>query len=196
MDYRALFLFSSALTLTLAAGCSSDDDSVTSAGGAGGKGGASSAGSAGKGAGAGGTSAQAGSGEAGEPAAEAGTAGTIEGAGAGGEAGGSDLPPLPTLDGSVPLVIGHRGLPGLHPEETVVAYDGALAAGADSLEEDLHLSKDCVLVARHNPWLSDNTTSLRLQRRMRRSWLASAPCPAWRSLSPIRSRRTAAQRRT
>ena len=30
-------------------------------------------------------------------------------------------------------------------------------AGADSLEEDLHLSKDCVLVARHNPWLSDNT---------------------------------------
>ncbi len=29
--------------------------------------------------------------------------------------------------------------------------------GADFLEEDLHLSKDCVLVARHNPWLSDNT---------------------------------------
>ena len=24
-------------------------------------------------------------------------------------------------------------------------------------EEDLHLTKDCVLVARHNPWLSDNT---------------------------------------
>ena len=25
------------------------------------------------------------------------------------------------------------------------------------LEEDLHLTKDCILVARHNPWLSDNT---------------------------------------
>ena len=25
------------------------------------------------------------------------------------------------------------------------------------MEEDLHLTKDCVLVARHNPWLSDNT---------------------------------------
>jgi len=48
-------------------------------------------------------------------------------------------------------------LPGLHPEETSAAYDGAVAAGADSLEEDLHLTKDCVLVARHNPWLSDNT---------------------------------------
>ena len=65
--------------------------------------------------------------------------------------------PLKTLDGSVPLVIGHRGLPGLYPEETWPAYEGAAEAGADSLEEDLHLTKDCVLVARHNPWLSDNT---------------------------------------
>ncbi|MDB5968843.1 MAG: glpQ [Hydrocarboniphaga sp.] len=72
--------------------------------------------------------------------------------------GGDDTAPLPTLDGSVPLVIGHRGLPGLYPEETQPAYENAADAGADSLEEDLHLSKDCVLVARHNPWLSDNTT--------------------------------------
>lgn len=32
--------------------------------------------------------------------------------------GGDDPAPLPTLDGSKPLVIGHRGLPGLYPEET------------------------------------------------------------------------------
>jgi glycerophosphoryl diester phosphodiesterase len=72
--------------------------------------------------------------------------------------GGSDGPAaLPTLDGAVPLIIGHRGLPGLYPEETLPSYEGAVDAGADSLEEDLHLTKDCVLVARHNPWLSDNT---------------------------------------
>ena len=65
--------------------------------------------------------------------------------------------PLSTLGGAVPLVIGHRGLPGLYPEETLPSYQGAADAGADSLEEDLHLTKDCVLVARHNPWLSDNT---------------------------------------
>ncbi len=65
--------------------------------------------------------------------------------------------PLLTLDGNAPLVIGHRGLPGLYPEETRPSYESAADAGADSLEEDLHLSKDCVLVARHNPWLSDNT---------------------------------------
>jgi glycerophosphoryl diester phosphodiesterase len=64
---------------------------------------------------------------------------------------------LATLDGNAPLVIGHRGLPGLYPEETLLSYEAAADAGADSLEMDLHLSKDCVLVARHNPWLSDNT---------------------------------------
>ncbi|RQP24190.1 glycerophosphodiester phosphodiesterase family protein [Piscinibacter terrae] len=71
--------------------------------------------------------------------------------------GGSSNTPLNTLDGSVPLILGHRGLPGLYPEETLPAYEGAVDAGADSLEEDLHLTKDCQLVARHNPWLSDNT---------------------------------------
>ncbi|KQM78186.1 glycerophosphodiester phosphodiesterase family protein [Xylophilus sp. Leaf220] len=72
----------------------------------------------------------------------------------GGGDGGSTLP---TLDGAMPLVIGHRGLPGLFPEETRLAYEAAADAGADSLELDLHLTRDCVLVARHNPWLSDNT---------------------------------------
>ncbi|NML45190.1 glycerophosphodiester phosphodiesterase [Ramlibacter sp. G-1-2-2] len=72
--------------------------------------------------------------------------------------GGSDGPqPLATLQGSVPIIMGHRGLPGLYPEETRLSYEGAADAGADSLELDLHLTKDCVLVARHNPWLSDNT---------------------------------------
>ena len=62
-----------------------------------------------------------------------------------------------TLDGKPPLILGHRGLPGLVPEETEASYDLAAALGTDALEEDLHLTKDCVLVARHNPWLGDNT---------------------------------------
>ncbi len=37
-----------------------------------------------------------------------------------------------TLDGSVPLVIGHRGLPGLYPEETKPAYEHAADVGADA----------------------------------------------------------------
>ncbi|KJC61096.1 glycerophosphodiester phosphodiesterase [Bradyrhizobium sp. LTSPM299] len=69
----------------------------------------------------------------------------------------SGAKPFLTLDGKQPLVIGHRGVPGLMPEETEASYELAVALGTDSLEEDLHLTKDCVLVARHNPWLSDNT---------------------------------------
>jgi glycerophosphoryl diester phosphodiesterase len=65
--------------------------------------------------------------------------------------------PFLTIDGKQPLVIGHRGVPGLVPEETEASYELAAALGTDSLEEDLHLTKDCILVARHNPWLSDNT---------------------------------------
>ena len=64
---------------------------------------------------------------------------------------------FPTLDGKPPLIIGHRGLPGLVPEETEASYELAADLGTDALEEDLHLTKDCKLVARHNPWLSDNT---------------------------------------
>ena len=62
-----------------------------------------------------------------------------------------------TLDGKPPLIVGHRGVPGLMPEETEASYELAAALGTDVFEEDLHLTKDCVLVARHNPWLSDNT---------------------------------------
>jgi len=77
-------------------------------------------------------------------------------AGCGG--GGNDGPALlSTLDGTAPLVISHRGLPGLYPEETRLAYEAAADAGGDSLELDVHLTKDCIPVARHNPWLSDNT---------------------------------------
>ncbi|GIQ77979.1 glycerophosphoryl diester phosphodiesterase [Bradyrhizobium sp. RD5-C2] len=65
--------------------------------------------------------------------------------------------PFLTVDGKLPLVIGHRGVPGLVPEETEASYELAADLGTDALEEDLHLTKDCVLVARHNPWLGDNT---------------------------------------
>lgn len=65
--------------------------------------------------------------------------------------------PMMTLNGQPPMIIGHRGVPGLMPEETQASYELAADLGTDALEEDLHLTKDCVLVARHNPWLSDNT---------------------------------------
>ena len=62
-----------------------------------------------------------------------------------------------TLDGKQPQVIAHRGFSGKFPEQTRMAYEAAADAGADMLELDMHLTKDCQLVARHNAWLSDST---------------------------------------
>ena len=64
---------------------------------------------------------------------------------------------LKTLDGNPPLIIGHRGLPGLYPEEVMAGYRAAIAAGTDALELDLQSSSDGVLFACHNVFLSDTT---------------------------------------
>jgi len=62
-----------------------------------------------------------------------------------------------TLDGKPALIIGHRGLPGLYPEEVIAGYKAAIAAGTDALELDLQSSSDGVLFACHNVYLSDTT---------------------------------------
>lgn len=53
----------------------------------------------------------------------------------------------------VPRVIAHRGASGLAPEHTLAAYDLALELGADSIEQDLHLTRDGVLVVVHDETL-------------------------------------------
>jgi glycerophosphoryl diester phosphodiesterase len=64
---------------------------------------------------------------------------------------------LKTLDGARPLIIGHRGLPGVYPEEVIPGYQAAIGAGTDALEFDLQSSSDGVLFACHNVFLSDTT---------------------------------------
>lgn len=62
-----------------------------------------------------------------------------------------NLPGLPTLRGQAPIVIGHRGSSGTRPEHTLESYRTAIEAGADFIEPDLVVTKDGVLVARHEP---------------------------------------------
>lgn len=64
---------------------------------------------------------------------------------------------FPTLDGQPPKVIGHRGAPGYLPDHTLEGYRSAIALGADFIEPDLVMTKDCVLIARHEPVLTDTT---------------------------------------
>ena len=56
-----------------------------------------------------------------------------------------------------PIVIGHRGASGYLPEHTLAAYRLALEQGADALEPDLVMTRDGVLVARHENELGGTT---------------------------------------
>ena len=56
-----------------------------------------------------------------------------------------------------PLVIGHRGSPGYRPEHTRSSYDLALAMGVDAVEPDLVMTKDGVIVVRHENEISGTT---------------------------------------
>ena len=59
-----------------------------------------------------------------------------------------------TLYGAAPLVIGHRGASGYRPEHTLEAYTLAIQQGAHYIEPDLVMSRDGVLLARHEPMLA------------------------------------------
>lgn len=56
-----------------------------------------------------------------------------------------------------PLVIAHRGASGYRPEHTEAAYRLAFAQGADAVEPDIVVSRDGVLVLRHEHELSGST---------------------------------------
>ncbi len=52
------------------------------------------------------------------------------------------------------LVHGHRGARAVMPENTLPAFEYAIGAGADTLELDLAVTKDDVLVVSHDPRLN------------------------------------------
>jgi len=56
-----------------------------------------------------------------------------------------------------PIIIAHRGASGERPEHTLAAYDRAIEQGADYIEPDLVVTKDGVLVARHENEIGGTT---------------------------------------
>ncbi|WP_405591999.1 glycerophosphodiester phosphodiesterase [Streptomyces sp. NBC_01190] len=55
------------------------------------------------------------------------------------------------------LTVGHRGVMGVEPENTLRSFRRAEEAGHDQIELDLHLSKDGALIVMHDPDV-DRTT--------------------------------------
>jgi glycerophosphoryl diester phosphodiesterase len=68
-----------------------------------------------------------------------------------------DVKKFPTLDGSKPIVVGHRGASGYLPEHTLEAYKRAIEQGADFIEPDVVATKDGELIARHEPNITNTT---------------------------------------
>lgn len=66
------------------------------------------------------------------------------------KAGGRD-------DRSRPVVIAHRGASGYRPEHTLAAYRLAIKQCADYIEPDLVVTRDGVLVDRHEPEIGSTT---------------------------------------
>ena len=55
------------------------------------------------------------------------------------------------------LVIAHRGASGERPEHTLASYERAIDQGADYIEPDLVVTRDLVLVARHENEIGETT---------------------------------------
>ena len=55
------------------------------------------------------------------------------------------------------LNIAHRGFKGAYPENTMLAFEKAIEAGADGIEFDVHLTKDGGLVIIHDETLERTT---------------------------------------
>lgn len=77
----------------------------------------------------------------------------LQACGGGGDGGNA----FKTLDGKPTLIVGHRGSAGSLPEHTLEGYKLAIEQGADFVEPDLVLTKDGVLVARHEPMIDATT---------------------------------------
>lgn len=72
---------------------------------------------------------------------------------------------------------GHRGARGLAPENTLAAFDRAMQIGVTTLETDVHLSADGILVLSHDPRIHAD-----LARDAQGAWL-KAPGPLLRDLT-------------
>ncbi len=55
-----------------------------------------------------------------------------------------------SLRGRVPVITGHRGFQGRYPENTLISFQAAVAAGVDVIEMDVHLTRDGVPVIIHD----------------------------------------------
>jgi glycerophosphoryl diester phosphodiesterase len=79
-------------------------------------------------------------------------------------------------------VFAHRGGSKIGPENTIAAFDRGLAAGADGLELDVHLSKDGIVCVHHDARLDRTTRATGPVRDRTASELAELDVPPLRAV--------------
>ncbi|HEY0005545.1 MAG TPA: glycerophosphodiester phosphodiesterase family protein [Pyrinomonadaceae bacterium] len=83
---------------------------------------------------------------------------------------------------SRPLIIGHRGASAHAPENTLIAFERALAAGADGIEFDVRLARDQVPVVIHDADLRRTAHSAGLIADLSSTELAQVDVGTWFNL--------------
>lgn len=81
-----------------------------------------------------------------------------------------------------PLIIAHRGASAVAPENTIAAFEAAIAAGADGIEFDVRLSRDGFPVIIHDDTLSRTHGVRRRVREMTANELNSLDVPSLQQL--------------
>ncbi|QYF95953.1 glycerophosphodiester phosphodiesterase [Massilia sp. PAMC28688] len=98
---------------------------------------------------------------------------------------GGDLPEIPRPAAAWPpaqAVAAHRGASALRPEHTLAAYQQAIVDGADIVEPDLVVTKDGVLVARHENDITGTTnvaTAAQFAARKTTKMIDGIPVTGW-----------------
>lgn len=64
---------------------------------------------------------------------------------------------LETLSARHPVITGHRGFQARYPENTLISFQAAVAAGADMLEMDVNITRDGVPVIIHDDTVERTT---------------------------------------
>jgi glycerophosphoryl diester phosphodiesterase len=78
------------------------------------------------------------------------------------------------------LIIGHRGASGYRPDHTLESYQLAIDQGADFVEADLVITKDGVLVCRHECELGETTdVAQRFPERKRKAEIDGESVEGW-----------------
>ena len=86
---------------------------------------------------------------------------------------------ITNTDNRAIVVIGHRGASGDAPENTMAAFELALAQGADGIEFDVHLLRDGVPVVIHDARLNRTTSGRGRVRQYPAAALARLDAGSW-----------------